>query len=102
PAFATGRESGCCMLTILTWSTPFTPAWPRLGHAALALSYACTAVIPTRRRQQPDASVLQSWTERPTSRTACVKCISLITMAIFGYQTCQGPGEGKVGGGKYV
>src|SRR5215831_7281457 len=90
------RWSGCCTLTILTWSTPCTPAWPRLGRVALALSYVCMAVILTWRRQRHDASVLQSWIERPTSRTACVKCISLITMAISGCQTCRGPGEGKL------
>src|SRR5215831_8250016 len=90
------RWSGCCTLTILTWSTLCTPAWPRLGRVALALSYVCMAVILTWRRQRHDASVLQSWIERPTSRTACVKCISLITMAISGCQTCRGPCEGKV------
>src|SRR5215813_11720612 len=95
------RWSGCCTLTTPTWSTPSTLAWPRLGRVVLALNSACTAVILTRRRPRHDASVLQSWTERPTSRTACVRCISLIMMAISGYQTCRGLGEGKVERGRH-
>ena len=39
---------------------------------------------------------LRCWPGQPTSRTACVKCISLIMMAISGCQTCRGAGESKV------